>query len=298
MTAPIVVEGLTKTYGDHRVVDDLSFTVPWQRVTGFLGPNGAGKTTTMRMILGLASSDAGSAEVLGTTYASLGDPAAAVGSLLETQQFHPHRSARDHLRVYAAAGSIPDPRIEEVLQLVELSDAANKKVGKFSLGMRQRLGLAAALLGDPKVLILDEPANGLDPSGIRWLRSFLRSFAADDRAVFLSSHLLSEVAHMADEVVVINHGRLVVHSDVTDLVSHADRGVRVRTDEPERLRDLLQEADTTAELTSHDVVLVKGAGVEQIGRAAARAGIALFGLETEDENLEDVFLQLTGSEER
>jgi ABC-2 type transport system ATP-binding protein len=298
VTAPIVVEGLTKIYGKHRVVDDLSFTVPWERVTGFLGPNGAGKTTTMRMILGLASRDAGRAEVLGTTYASLDDPASAVGSLLETQQFHPHRSARDHLRVYAAAGSISNARIDEVLQLVELTEAAGKKVGKFSLGMRQRLGLAAALLGDPKVLILDEPANGLDPSGIRWLRSFLRSFAADGRAVFLSSHLLAEVATMADEVVVINHGRLVVHSDVADLVSHADRGVRVRTDEPEKLRDLLQDAGTTAELTAHDVVLVKGAGVEQIGRAAAGAGIALFGLETEEENLEDVFLQLTGSEER
>jgi ABC-2 type transport system ATP-binding protein len=298
VTAPIVVEGLTKVYGNHRVVDDLSFTVPWERVTGFLGPNGAGKTTTMRMILGLASSDAGRAEVLGTSYASLENPSSAVGSLLETQQFHPHRTARDHLRVYAAAGSVAKGRIDEVLDLVELTDAAGKKVGKFSLGMRQRLGLAAALLGDPKVLILDEPGNGLDPSGIRWLRSFLRTFASDGRAVFLSSHLLGEVAHMADEVVVINHGRLVVHSDVAHLVSHADRGVRVRTDEPEKLRDLMQTSGSSAELTSHDVVLVKGSDVEQIGRAAAGAGIPLFGIEAEEENLEDVFLQLTGSEER
>ncbi|MGH2805772.1 MAG: ABC transporter ATP-binding protein [Actinomycetota bacterium] len=298
MTEPIVVEGLTKVYGDHRAVDDLSFAVPWERVTGFLGPNGAGKTTTMRMILGLASIDGGRAEVLGRPYASLERPSATVGSLLETQQFHPQRSARDHLRAYAAAGSVADSRVDEVLRLVELSDVGTKKVRKFSLGMRQRLGLAAALLGDPSILVLDEPANGLDPSGIRWLRSFLRSFAAQGRAVFLSSHLLAEVAQMADDVVVINHGRLVVHADVENLVSHAERGVRVRTDQPERLRDVLAGLGNAAELVSHDVVFVKGATVEEIGRAAATAGIPLFGLNSEEENLEDVFLQLTGSEER
>ena len=297
MTAPpIAVEGLTKVYGEQRAVDGMTFGVAWDRVTGFLGPNGAGKSTTMRMMLGLTAPSAGRAEIMGSAYADLEDPASTVGSILETQQFHPLRSARDHLRVYAAIAGIPDGRIEEVLDLVELSGAAGKKVGQFSLGMRQRLGLAAALLGDPRILILDEPANGLDPSGIRWLRAFLRAFATGDRAVFLSSHLLGEVAQMADEVVVIDRGRLIVRSDVSDLLSRAERGVRVRTDQPEYLRDLLAASGATSELAAHDLLLVKGADPEHIGRTAAAAGIPLFGLQAEEGNLEDVFLQLTGSE--
>jgi ABC-2 type transport system ATP-binding protein len=250
----------------------------------------------MRMILGLVTPSSGSSEVAGKSYGQLPHPSRSVGALLETQQFHPSRSARNHLRVYAASGGIPDRRVDEVLEAVDLTKAARKKAGEFSLGMRQRLGIASALLGEPKVLILDEPANGLDPAGIRWLRSLLRNHAAQGGAVFVSSHLLAEMAQIADEVVVINEGRFLVHAAVTDLVSHAERGIKVRTDEPERLRDLMISQGKTAELTSHDVVLVRGASVEDVGRAAALARIPLFALDPEVGTLEDVFFELTRSE--
>ncbi len=293
MSSAILAEGLVKAYGENRAVDDLSFEVPWGRVTGFLGPNGAGKTTTLRMILGLAAPTSGRSEVMGAPYVHSATPSRMVGALLDTQQFHPLRSARNHLRVYAAASNLADRRVDEVLELVELSASASKKVGHYSLGMRQRLGLAAALLGDPKLLILDEPANGLDPSGIRWLRALLRDYATDERAVFVSSHLLAEMTQIADEVVVINRGRLVVHSDVDHLLSRAERGIKVRTDEPERLRDVMTERSAWAELIAHDVVLVRGVAVEDIGRAAAATAIPLFGLDAEVGTLEDVFFELT-----
>lgn len=296
MNAPIEVIGLTKSYDNRRVVDDLSFTVGWGEVTGFLGPNGAGKSTTMRMVLGLTRPTAGTATVQGMSFDRLENPGSVVGALLDAQQFHPLRTARNHLRVYADAGRIAKSRVDEVLDLVDLKEAADRRVGGFSLGMRQRLGLATALLGEPEVLVLDEPANGLDPSGIRWLRSFLRGFVADGRAAFVSSHLLGEMAQMADEVIVIARGRLVVHSPMHELIVHAGTGVRARSEEPERLRSALESVGAQAELVSHDTLLVKGLSVEDVGRTAARDRIVLYGLVAEEGSLEDVFLELTGSE--
>lgn len=295
MTPAIVVEGLAKVYDGQRAVDDLSFEVPWGRVTGFLGPNGAGKSTTLKMMLGLVRPTVGRSLIAGAPYASLPDPIRTVGALLETQQFHPQRSARDHLSVYSAAARLPRSRADEVLDAVELAAAAGKKVGKFSLGMRQRLGLATALLGDPKILMLDEPANGLDPSGIRWLRRYLRGFVAEGRAVFVSSHLLGEMAQMADDVVVIDRGRLVAHGDVRSLVERAESRSRVRTNEPERLRELLGRAGMRSELTSHDALAVD-ASSEAVGAVAAENAVALVELVPEEASLEDVFLQITGSE--
>ena len=296
MSAPIEVSGLTKIYDDRPAVDDLSFSIAWGEVTGFLGPNGAGKSTTMRMILGLSRPTSGTATVDGMRFDQLHRPATVVGALLDTQQFHPQRTGRNHLRVYANAALIPAARVEEVLELVELTEAADRRVGGFSLGMKQRLGLATALLGDPKILVLDEPANGLDPSGIRWLRSFLREFVADGGAAFVSSHLLGEMAQMADDVIVIARGKLVVQSPMHELIVHADAGVRARSQEPERLRSVIESLGARAELVSHDTILVKGIAVEEVGRAAARDQIALYGLTSEEGSLEDVFLQLTGSE--
>ena len=217
--AGLDVRGLTKRYGQAVVVDELTFTVPPGRVTGFLGPNGAGKSTTLRMLLGLVRPSAGTSTIGGQEYAQLQNRARVVGALLDTEQFHPGRSGRSHLRVLAAASGTPDSRVDEVLAEVELLGAADKKVGAYSLGMRQRLGIAAALLGDPQVLILDEPANGLDPAGMRWLRLFLRGLAAQGRTVLVSSHQLGEVAQMADDVVVIAAGRLVAQKSVSDLTN-------------------------------------------------------------------------------
>ena len=289
------VRGLTKIYGEHRAVDDLTFEVPWGRVTGFLGPNGAGKTTTLRMVLGLVHPSAGGSELAGRAYRDIEDPLSVVGALLETQQFHPLRGARDHLRALAAVGSLPDEAVDGVLSIVELGDVADKKVGEFSLGMRQRLGLAAALLGDPDVLILDEPANGLDPAGMRWLRSFLRSYASEKRAVFVSSHVLGEMAQMVDDVVVINRGRLVLHTPIEDLLATAEPAAKVRTREPERLRDLLVGAGASAELISHDTLVTRGASAEEVGILAAREQIPLLGLGSEEGTLEDIFLELTST---
>jgi ABC-2 type transport system ATP-binding protein len=215
----ISVRGLTKRFGDVTAVEDLSFEVKPGRVTGFLGPNGAGKSTTLRMILGLVAPTDGTASVLGMPYRSLDDPARTVGAVLETQSFNPLRSGRNHLLVLAAAEGIADERVETVLELVDLSGAQKRKAGKYSLGMRQRLALAGALLGDPRILILDEPANGLDPLGIRWLRQFLRRFAERGNAVLVSSHQLGEMEQMADEAVVIHQGRLVRQASMSDLTA-------------------------------------------------------------------------------
>ena len=237
--------GLTKRYGSVTAVDDLSFSVRDGAVTGFLGPNGAGKTTTLRMILALARPSAGHATVLGRPYAELDEPARTVGANLEIAGAHPGRSGRDHLRALAAMAGLPPTRVDEVLRLVELDDAANRRAGKYSLGMRQRLGLAATLLGDPRVLILDEPANGLDPQGIRWLRDFLRGMAAEGRTVLVSSHVLAEVAQTVDDVVVIHRGRLVDQGPVSRLT--AGGRVLVRTPKPEELRAALEQDGLTRE---------------------------------------------------
>ena len=295
-TSPISVQNLTKVFGSEIAVDDLSFEVEPGRVTGFLGPNGAGKTTTLRMILGLARPTSGDAWVHGYRYPDLDAPLKTVGALLDASHFHPLRTGRNHLRVLTAAGGVSDQRVDEALELVDLSYAADKKVGHYSLGMRQRLGLAAAMLGNPGVLVLDEPANGLDPSGIRWLRSFLRSFAEDGRAVFVSSHLLDEISHIADEVVVINKGKLVAHAPVHDLTAHAAARVRVRTPDVQRLFDLLVLEDIQVQRGT-DGELIAAAPAEQVGIVAVRAGIPIFGLRPEDTTLEDVFFQLTEAKE-
>jgi ABC-2 type transport system ATP-binding protein len=219
--AVIEVTGLTKRYGPVTAVDDLSFAVAEGQVVGFLGPNGAGKTTTLRMLVGLIRPDAGRVAINGRSYAALSAPTAAVGAVFETSSFHPGRTARNHLRVQALAADAGPARIEDVLALVDLSDVADQRVGTFSLGMRQRLGLATALLADPQALILDEPANGLDPEGVRWLRDLLRGMAADGTAVLVSSHILAEIAHTADSVVIVNHGRLVTQAPVAELTATA-----------------------------------------------------------------------------
>jgi ABC-2 type transport system ATP-binding protein len=292
----IAARGLTKRFGRVRAVDDLSFEVRPGRVTGFLGPNGAGKSTTMRMVLGLVRPTAGSATVLGLPYASIERPATAVGAVLEVQSFHPQRTARNHLRVLAAASGVPDARVDEVLALVDLTDAADRKAGGYSLGMRQRLGLAEALVGDPRVLILDEPANGLDPQGIRWLREFLRQFAANGNAVLVSSHLLSEMAQMADEVIVIDHGRLVRQGSLAELTSgHAS--VRVAAADHGELRAALVAAGLQPRVDG-EAFVVTGADAGGIGRIAAAEGIALTQLAAQESTLEDAFLELTEGAER
>jgi ABC-2 type transport system ATP-binding protein len=288
----IKVEGLTKVFGDNRAVDDVTFTVEPGKVTGFLGPNGAGKSTTMRTILGLVHPTAGTASVLGRPYRELLDPGRSVGALLDAAQFHPARSGRNHLRILAATMGVSEARVDELLELTGLGSAARHKAGTYSLGMRQRLGIAAALLGSPQVLVLDEPANGLDPAGMRWLRGFLRNLASEDKTVFVSSHLLDEISHMADDVIVINKGRLVTQASVDELVHKTSGGSRVFTSQPERLRDVLAAAGVTVALASHDELTVS-APTDVVGRIALEAGIPISGLYEEHQSLEDVFLELT-----
>jgi ABC-2 type transport system ATP-binding protein len=220
--AAITVQGLTKRFGDVLAVDRLSFQVDEGTVTGFLGPNGAGKTTTLRMLLGLVAPTSGTATVGGRRYRDLPDPARRVGAVLEAGGFHPGRSARDHLRIQATAAGLSRARVDQVLEQTGLAGAARRRVGGFSLGMRQRLGLAAALLGDPEVLILDEPANGLDPEGVHWLRGLVRGLAAEGRTVLVSSHLLAEIARTADQVVIIDKGRLVTQAPMAELTAGAN----------------------------------------------------------------------------
>jgi len=290
--APIVVSSLTKRYGATVAVQDLSFEVPAGRVTGFLGPNGSGKTTTMRAVLGLITPTSGSTTVLGGAYRDLVRPALHVGALIDGTESHPAMTGRRALRVRAAASGIDDARVDELLGLVGLAGAADRRVGGYSLGMRQRLGLAGALLGDPDVLVLDEPANGLDPDGVRWIREFLRHLAGEGRTVFVSSHMLAEVARMADEVVVINHGRFVTHMPVADLT--VGDHVLVRTPDAARLVELLR--DRGADAVSQDGRLaVTGLGIEEIGRLAASEQVVLYELRPGDSDLESVFLDLTAS---
>jgi ABC-2 type transport system ATP-binding protein len=311
MSAAIEIRGMSKRFGKVEAVKDLSFEVEAGRVTGFLGPNGAGKSTTLRMLLGLIHANSGEGTFGGRRYEDLPHPSAQVGVVLEEASFHPGRSGRNHLRVLAAAGNHPDSRVEEVLDAVGLTGAANRRVKGYSMGMRQRLAIAAALLGDPEVLILDEPANGLDPPGIRWMRDLLRSQAARGRAVLVSSHLLSEVAQAADDVVVIAGGVLRANGTLESVLGGTDGPVtRVRAADALRLAELLRgrgmlvEPDGAAAAAprsaSHDgagdrrsALLVRDTSPDAVGAVAAEHGIALSELVAVSRSLEDVFLELT-----
>jgi ABC-2 type transport system ATP-binding protein len=291
----IEVERLTKRFGSTLAVDDLSFTVKPGTVTGFLGPNGAGKSTTMRVILGLVRPTSGQTTVLGRSYPALDEPARRVGALLETFDAHPGRSGRNHLRVLALASGIPRARVDEVLGLVDLADAGKRRVKGYSLGMRQRLGLAAALLGDPEVLVLDEPANGLDPQGIRWLRGFLRSLASEGRTILISSHVLAEVAQTVDEVVIIHRGKLIRHAAMAEVEAMATGGTRVRSPEAERLAALLIREGMDVRAAGEGRLAASGAP-ERVGEIAAAERIVLHELTVERATLEEVFLELTGED--
>lgn len=289
----IEFRGVTKLFGDVRAVNDLTFTVEPGQVTGFLGPNGAGKTTTLRMLLGLVRPTSGTATFGGTAYRDLERPLSSVGTALEASSFHPGRSARNHLAVYAAAAGIRSSRIATVLTLVGLDDYVDRRVGGYSLGMRQRLGLAFALLGDPGVLVLDEPTNGLDPEGIRWMRGFLRDRAAEGRTVLVSSHMLSEVQQSVDRVVIISKGSAVYEGPLTALES----GSVVHIDSPQRrvLHAALSAAG--AHVTATDSALeVTGLSVERAGEIALNASVPLTKLTVEHTGLEDIFLDLVGAD--
>jgi len=288
----IEVEHLTKRYRSAVAVDDLSFSVPRGRITGFLGPNGAGKTTTLRVLLGLALPTGGRATMAGRRYRELDAPLRMVGAVLEASNYHPARSGRNHLRVLAAAAGISRQRVDRVLADVELTGAAKRRVGGYSLGMRQRLSVAAALLGEPELLVLDEPANGLDPEGIRWLRNFLRSFAQGGGTVFVSSHVLAEVSQLADEVVIIHRGKLVAHQSVAELTLQAAGATRVRSPRAEELLARLHAAGIEAEPTPAGPLAVH-APPERVGDLAAEAGIPLHELVAEAGSLEEAFLELT-----
>jgi ABC-2 type transport system ATP-binding protein len=292
----IAVEGLSKRFGDTVAVDRLSFTASSGSVLGFLGPNGAGKSTTLRVLLGLMAPTAGTATIEGRPYRELGSPARDVGAVLEGSTFHPGRSGRNHLRALVAAAGLPPSRVEEVLELTELKHVADKRVRTYSLGMRQRLGLAAAMLGDPRALVLDEPANGLDPQGIRWLRDFLRTQAGDGRCVLVSSHVLAEVAQTVDEVIVIARGRLVTQASLDELTRRAGGAAHVRTQEAARLADALRRDGARVERLGPDRLRVQGGPVDAVGVAAAREGIVIQQLTADSSTLEDVFLALTGGE--
>ena len=289
----IVVAGLSKSFGTVRAVDNLSFTVEPGSVTGFLGPNGAGKTTTLRMLLGLVTPTSGTATIGGVSYDRISHPMQTVGAVLEASSFHPGRTARNHLRVYAAASGIPDVRADEVLAQVGLADAANRKVRGFSLGMRQRLGLAFALLGNPQVLLLDEPANGLDPEGIRWLRGFQRALADEGRTVLVSSHLLTEVQQSADRVVILSQGRLVREGSVVELEQGAGVTVVARTPTLDKLGNAVAAAGGSATRSGPDEMRVQGIDAPTVGHAAFEAGVELHELRTERADLEQLFFQLT-----
>jgi ABC-2 type transport system ATP-binding protein len=310
--AVVCAEHLSKTFGSVLAVDDLSFALERGTVTGFLGPNGAGKTTTLRMLLHLVEPSAGRALVLGGRYQDLERPATRVGAVLESADFHPGRSGRDHLYSLALAlargGVTPRSlrereraagrRVARVLKLVELEGASRRRVGGYSLGMRQRLGLAGALLGDPELLILDEPANGLDPEGVRWLRDFLRSFAAEGKTVFVSSHVLAEVAQTVDQVVIINKGRLVTFGPLAALTAQLTGAVRVRAPNAARLQQALAREGIPSRLLNGDELSVGGVPSARVGEIAFATGVPLHELIPETSSLEDVFLELTTEEPR
>ena len=290
----ITVSGLTKKYGTRTVVDDVSFTLEPGTVTGFLGPNGAGKTTTMRMITGLVPASAGSALVDGRPYAALPNPGSVMGTLLDAGAVHPGRTGRTHLAILAATIGVPTRRVDELLDLVGLGDAGRRRIGGYSLGMRQRLGIAGALLADPPVLMFDEPANGLDPEGIRWMRELLRGHAGRGGTVLLSSHLLGEVEHTVDRLVVIGAGRVVADGPIAELL--AGDGVLVRAADPAALAAALRAAGFAVSSGPDPAELrVAGVTAEQVGTVAARGGHVLTGLRSADRQLEELFFQLTAA---
>ncbi|MCP2262338.1 ABC-2 type transport system ATP-binding protein [Streptoalloteichus tenebrarius] len=290
--------GLTKRYGRTVAVDDLSFTVKPGRVTGFLGPNGAGKSTTMRMILGLDRPDAGHVLVDGRPYRQLDRPLRTVGALLDAKWVHPNRSARAHLQWLARSNGLPARRVDEVLEVVGLASVARRRAGGFSLGMSQRLGIAAALLGDPQILLFDEPVNGLDPEGILWIRQFMRRLAAEGRTVFVSSHLLSEMALTAEDLVVVGRGRLIAQCSTAEFVENAsESSVRVRSPQIDRLRTaLLHKGFTvhTEPTAEGNALVVNAATSEQVGEIAAAQGVVLHELSPQRGSLEEAFMRLTG----
>lgn len=293
---PVEIRALTKRYGQAAAVDEATFTAEPGRVTGFLGPNGAGKTTTLRVLLGLARATSGTATFGGTAYAALDDPARRVGASLSSDVFHPGRSGRDHLRVLQIAAGLEPERVDQVLQRVGMVEAADRRVGGYSLGMRQRLGLAAALLGDPGVLVLDEPINGLDPAGISWIRVFLRELAAEGRTILLSSHVLSEVAQTVDDVVVIARGRIVMTGALDDLAAGVEPRVRVDAADRVSLSAALVAAGAHVETPDHGHLVVTGIDAEAIGQAAYAAGLPLTLLAPIGDDLESIFLRLTGTD--
>jgi len=289
----IEARGLSKRFGDVLAVDDLSFDVRPGTVTGFLGPNGSGKSTTMRMIMGLDAPVAGSVKVLGRRYHDLPWPLREVGGLLEAKAIHPGRSARAHLLALARSNGIARTRVDEVLELVGLSAVAGKRAGKFSLGMGQRLGIAAALLGDPAVLLFDEPVNGLDPEGIRWVRTLCKSLATEGRTVFVSSHLMAEMALMADHLVVIGKGKLIAETSVADFVARSSKqAVKVRTLSPREFSDAVTNAGGTVIADPDGSVTVTGLSAPQVGDLALSIGVSLHEL-TPVASLEDAFMELT-----
>src|SRR6266540_1692398 len=293
----IEITDVTKTYGATRAVDHVTVSAPSGTVTGFLGPNGAGKTTTLRVLLGLARPDEGSASIDGSRYADLRSPRRTVGAVLDSTGFHPGRTGRNQLRILARAAGVARPRVAEVLEFVELAEAAGRRVGGYSHGMRQRLALAGALLGDPPVLVLDEPATGLDPAGIAWLRRLLQGWAAQGRTVLFSSHVLAEVEMVADRVVIIDRGHVVQEGSTAELTG-AKPGVVVRSPEVARLGEVAEAAGWRVRRDGEERVVIHGASSADVGRAAAGAGIVLTELSSESStrSLEELFLELTETE--
>ncbi|MEX3107519.1 MULTISPECIES: ABC transporter ATP-binding protein [unclassified Streptomyces] len=294
----ITLRGLTKRYGETVAVDGLTLDIKEGQVTGFLGPNGAGKSTTMRMILGLDHPSEGEALIDGKPYSSMRHPIREVGALLDAKALHPARSARSHLVAQARSNGIPLRRVDEVLETVGLTKVARRRAGAFSLGMYQRLGVAGALLGDPKVLIFDEPVNGLDPDGVRWVRELVRSLAAEGRTVFLSSHLMSEMQLTADQLVIIGRGKLLADTPMADLLANSSlASVRVRVPDAQDLRTLvdhlLKDGDTDVQSPEADEIVVKGRSVEQVGDLAHRLGVRLHELRAVSASLEQAYMELT-----
>jgi ABC-2 type transport system ATP-binding protein len=294
--APGLIEAreLTKRFGDKVAVDHLSFTVEPGRVTGFLGPNGAGKSTTMRLICGLDRPNSGTATIGGVAYSQLSKPLGMVGAVLEARSVHPGRSARNHLLFLAQTQDIPARRVNEVLDLVGLREAAGRRVGAFSLGMTQRLGIAAAMLGDPRALLLDEPGNGLDPEGIRWVRNFMRALAAEGRTIFVSSHLMSEMAVTADHLVVIGRGALIANCTTQEFIARSsERSVLVRTPDQARLRELIVDEGGSVQAEEDGGMVVTGLPAPRIGELAASASLVLHELTPRLPSLEEAFMELT-----
>lgn len=289
----ISLSHLTKQYGDTTAVNDLSFDIKPGVVTGFLGPNGSGKTTTMRCLLGLDYPTSGTATINGHRYRELDMPLREVGALLDAKALHPKRSARNHLRALAATNNIPFRRVDEVLNLTGIESVANKKAGDYSLGMSQRLGIAAAMLGDPGVLLFDEPVNGLDPEGIRWVREFFRSLAKEGRTVLVSSHLMSEMAQTADEIIVIGRGKFIARGTVDELTATRKGAVLVRSASPDKLGAALRHANGEVTEVNDGALEVNGLDAASIGQVALREGIALSELTPQRASLEDVFMELT-----